>query len=155
LYQPEIPANTGNIGRLCVGADCELHIIKPMRFLINDKYLKRAGLDYWNKLKFHTHQSLQELKINYPHCTLYYCTTKTPRLYTEPDYKPGDAFVFGPESRGIPEDILTENCPETITIPMSDQLRSLNLSNSVAVVLYEALRQTGYTGNNLERRIIC
>ncbi|MCF7911704.1 MAG: tRNA (cytidine(34)-2'-O)-methyltransferase [Candidatus Cloacimonetes bacterium] len=156
LYQPEIPANTGNIGRLCVGTDCELHIIKPMRFMINDKYLKRAGLDYWQNLKFFTHDNLAELQAKYPESRIYFCTTKTARKYTEPEYKAGDLFVFGPESQGIPEDILIKNKNQTITIPMSAKLRSVNLSNSVAIVLYEALRQVQWVGeDNNDRRIIC
>ena len=156
LYQPEIPANTGNIGRLCVGADCELHIIKPMRFMINDKYLKRAGLDYWQDLKFFLHDDLAELQAQFPNNNTYFCTTKTERKYTEPEYKDGDIFVFGPESRGIPEDILTNNQTNTITIPMSARLRSINLSNSVAIVLYEALRQMQWGGeDNNDRRVIC
>jgi tRNA (cytidine/uridine-2'-O-)-methyltransferase len=156
LYQPEIPANTGNIGRLCVGADCELHIIKPMRFMINDKNLKRAGLDYWQDLKFFLHDDLAELQAQFPQSNIYFCTTKTERKYTEPEYKDGDIFVFGPESRGIPEEILTNNHNKTITIPMSAKLRSINLSNSVAIVLYEALRQAKWSGeDNNDRRIIC
>lgn len=155
LYQPEIPANTGNIGRLCVGASCELHIIKPMRFLINDKYLKRAGLDYWDDLDLTIHDSLEELEIGDEN-TIYYCTTKTDRVYTEPEFKPGDAFVFGPETRGLPEDILIKNSESTITIPMSSKIRSINLSNSAAIILYEALRQNRWNGEeNNERRIIC
>jgi tRNA (cytidine/uridine-2'-O-)-methyltransferase len=156
LYQPEIPANTGNIGRLCVGTGSELHIIKPMRFLINDKYLKRAGLDYWGDLEFFMHNNLDELNDLYPDTTMYFCTTKTTRSYTEPDYKAGDMFVFGPESRGIPEDILLKNCHRTITLPMTDKIRSINLSNSVAITLYEALRKCGWHGVDIDnRRIIC
>lgn len=144
LYQPEIPANTGNIGRLCVGTNSELHIIKPMRFLITDKYLKRAGLDYWDKLKLHIHESLNDLIAKYPENNVYYCTTKSDKLYTNVKYGNGDFFVFGPESRGIPEDILYKYWNNTITIPMTDQIRSLNLSNSVSVILYEAWRQVGF-----------
>ena len=156
LFQPEIPANTGNIGRLCVGADCELHIIKPMRFMINDKYLKRAGLDYWQDLKFSLHDDLAEIQEQYPESKIYYCTTKTGNKFTEPHYQAGDIFVFGPESRGIPEEILLENKENTITIPMSDKIRSINLSNSVAIILYEALRQVGWEGeDDKSRRKIC
>jgi len=156
LFQPEIPANTGNIGRLCVGANCELHIIKPMRFMINDKYLKRAGLDYWQDLKFFLHDDLAEIQEQYPESKIYYCTTKTENKFTEPHYQAGDIFVFGPESRGIPEDILLENKENTITIPMSDKIRSINLSNSVAIILYEALRQVGWEGeDDKSRRKIC
>ncbi|MDP8220699.1 MAG: tRNA (cytidine(34)-2'-O)-methyltransferase [Candidatus Stygibacter frigidus] len=156
LFQPEIPANTGNIGRLCVGADCELHIIKPMRFMINDKYLKRAGLDYWQDLKFFLHNDLSEMKEQYPESKIYYCTTKTYKKYTVPQYQAGDIFVFGPESRGIPENILLENRDNAITIPMSEKIRSINLSNSVAIILYEALRQVGWEcEDDKSRRIIC
>ncbi|MCF7919637.1 MAG: tRNA (cytidine(34)-2'-O)-methyltransferase [Candidatus Cloacimonetes bacterium] len=156
LYQPEIPANTGNIGRLCVGSGSELHLIKPMRFLLNDKYLKRAGLDYWSNLKLYIHSDLAELVELQQQNKIYYCTTKARHLYTEPVYKPGDAFVFGPESRGLPEELLLKNAADTVAIPMSAALRSLNLSNSVAILLYEALRQIHWKGDeNTDRRIIC
>ena len=141
LYQPEIPANTGNIGRLCVGANTELHIVKPMRFLLSDKYLKRAGLDYWDKLTLHFHESLDELIAKYPQNNFYYCTTKSPYNLYERKFERGDFFIFGPETRGIPEEILRANWQNTITIPMSDNIRSINLANSVAIVLYEGIRQ--------------
>ncbi len=144
LYQPEIPSNTGNIGRICVGADLELHIIKPMRFLLNDKLVKRAGLDYWHKLNLTIHDSLEDFLAKYPDINVYYCTTKTDRIYTKVDYQQGDAFVFGPESRGIPEDILFQNKEDNITIPMTGEIRSINLSNSVAIILFEALRQIDF-----------
>ena len=144
LYQPEIPANTGNIGRLCVGMNAELHIIKPMRFLITDKYLKRAGLDYWDDLHIFFHESLADLLKKFPQNKVYYCTTKSSNLYTTPLYRKGDIFIFGPESRGLPESILKSNWADTITIPMTGKLRSLNLSNSVSVILYEAWRQTDF-----------
>ncbi len=144
LYKPEIPANTGNIGRLCVGSNSELHIIKPMRFLINDKYLKRAGLDYWSKVKIFFHDSLEDLIAAYPDDNLYYCTTKTKSNYTEQSYQQGDIFLFGPESSGIPESYLNAHAQQCITIPMSADIRSMNLSNSVAVILYEGLRQIGW-----------
>ena len=141
LFQPEIPANTGNIGRLCVGANAELHIIKPMRFLLSDKYLKRAGLDYWKDLSLHFHDSVEDLKNTYPDNDIYYCTTKSENNFYERRFKPRDIFVFGPETRGIPESILQENWDKTITIPMSEKIRSINLANSVAIVLYEGIRQ--------------
>ncbi|MCD4817670.1 MAG: tRNA (cytidine(34)-2'-O)-methyltransferase [Candidatus Cloacimonetes bacterium] len=144
LYQPEIPANTGNIGRLCVGSNAELHIIKPMRFFINDKYLKRAGLDYWDKLQVFYHDSLDELIKKYEDSNFYYCTTKTDNVYTKRKFKQGDFFVFGPESRGIPEEILKKNWQNTITIPMTSKIRSINLANSVAIVLFEGLRQIDF-----------
>ncbi|MBP7563319.1 MAG: tRNA (uridine(34)/cytosine(34)/5-carboxymethylaminomethyluridine(34)-2'-O)-methyltransferase TrmL [Candidatus Cloacimonetes bacterium] len=144
LYQPEIPANTGNIGRLCLGANAELHIIKPMRFFLNDKYLKRAGLDYWDHVKLFMHDSLDELIAKYPENQVYYCTTKSKQSYSDFVYKKGDLFVFGPESRGIPESILGDNAEHCITIPMHHEIRSINLSNSVSIILYEALRQINF-----------
>lgn len=144
LYQPEIPGNTGNIGRICVGANAELHIIKPMRFFINDKYVKRAGLDYWDKLDLHIHESLDELKKKYPQNNIFYLTTKSNNNYTDYKFKEGDIFVFGPESRGLPEDLLNENKASALTIPMTQDIRSINLSNSVAIVLYEAWRQLDF-----------
>ncbi|OQY37154.1 MAG: hypothetical protein B6226_05480 [Candidatus Cloacimonetes bacterium 4572_65] len=145
LFQPEIPSNTGNIGRICVGADIELHIIKPMRFMLTDKLVKRAGLDYWDKLELIMHNSFEEFLSSYPDINIYYCTTKTDSLYTQREYKAGDAFIFGPESRGIPEDILNEHKEYNITIPMNSNIRSINLSNSVAIIVFEALRQTGFS----------
>lgn len=144
LYQPEIPANTGNIGRLCVGTNSMLHIIKPMRFLLTDKYVKRAGLDYWDKLSLKIHDSLDDFLLEFPDSNIYFCTTKTESNYTERKYKKGDVFIFGPESRGIPEEILEQYQKQNITIPMSSQIRSINLSNSVAIVIYEAWRQIGF-----------
>ncbi len=144
LFQPEIPANTGNIGRLCLGANAELHIIKPMRFFINDKYLKRAGLDYWDKVKLYFHDSLEDLIALYPDQKVYYCTTKSEKSYHKLNYQQGDIFIFGPESRGIPEDILGQNPEYCITIPMHDEIRSINLCNSVAIILYEGLRQIDF-----------
>lgn len=147
LYQPEIPANTGNIGRLCVGTNSELHIIKPMRFLITDKYVKRAGLDYWDTLKIFFHDDFEAFMDKFGSQRIYFCTTKSSQYYSDKRFKPGDCFVFGPESRGIPEEILRRYYDQTVTIPMSAGIRSLNLANSAAVVLYEALRQVGYCGD--------
>lgn len=144
LYQPEIPSNTGNIGRICVGANFELHIIKPMRFLLSDKLVKRAGLDYWSKLDITVHDSFEEFLSKYPNINVWYCTTKTDKKYTSVSYKKGDAFVFGPESRGIPEDILFAHKNNNITIPMTSDIRSMNLSNSVAVIMFEAARQNDF-----------
>ena len=144
LYQPEIPANTGNIGRLCVGTNSMLHIIKPMRFLLTDKLVKRAGLDYWDKLSLKIHDSLDDFLTEFPDNNIYFCTTKTDKKFTELKYEKGDVFIFGPESRGIPEDILNKYQKHNITIPMSSKIRSINLSNSVAIVIYEAWRQIGF-----------
>ncbi len=144
LYQPEIPANTGNIGRLCVGTNSMLHIIKPMRFFLTDKLVKRAGLDYWDKLSLKIHDSLDNFLTEFSNSNLYFCTTKTDRKFTELKYEKGDVFIFGPESRGIPKDILKKYHKQNITIPMSSKIRSINLSNSVAIVIYEAWRQIGF-----------
>ena len=141
LFQPEIPANTGNIGRLCVGTDSALHLIKPFRFLIDDKSLKRAGLDYWHHLRLHIHESWDDFYEKTIGERFWLCTTKTDKLYTAQHFEPGDYLVFGPESRGLPEELLARYPENCITIPMSPQIRSINLSNSVAIVLYEAVRQ--------------
>jgi tRNA (cytidine/uridine-2'-O-)-methyltransferase len=141
LYQPEIPANTGNIGRLCVGSGSLLHLVKPFRFLIDDKSLKRAGLDYWHELDITLHENISEVIKSVPREKLYFCTTKSTTSYLERDYQEGDYFVFGPESRGLPEEMLNEYPDRCITIPMSGKIRSINLSNSVAIILYEAIRQ--------------
>ena len=141
LFQPEIPANTGNIGRLCVGANAELHIIKPMRFLLTDNHLKRAGLDYQDKLSIHFHDRLEDLIDSFAENNIYFCTTKSDNIYYKRQFKQHDVFVFGPESRGIPEKILKKYWHNTINIPISENIRSLNLANSVAIVLYEGLRQ--------------
>jgi tRNA (cytidine/uridine-2'-O-)-methyltransferase len=143
-YQPEIPANTGNIGRLCLGGMADLHIIKPMRFIINDKYLKRAGLDYWHKLKVYFYDSLEDFYQQHKKARVFYCTTKSKAIYSEQDFEKNDFFMFGPESRGIPEKVLQQNWEQTITIPMTTEVRSLNLANSVAIILYEALRQMNW-----------
>jgi tRNA (cytidine/uridine-2'-O-)-methyltransferase len=144
LYQPEIPANTGNIGRLCLGTGTELHIIRPMRFLITDKALQRAGLDYWHHLNVHFYDSLDELLAKFPDSVPFCCTTKADRFYTDVSYRPGDMLIFGPESRGLPADVLSAHADSCVTIPMTGAIRSLNLANSVSIVLYEALRQTGF-----------
>ena len=141
LYQPEIPGNTGNIGRLCVGSGSTLHIIRPCRFLLTDKEIKRAGLDYWPKLKLQMHDNLEDLYALFPQSRKFYCTTKGTTSYTDVSYRKGDMFVFGPESSGLPQSLLDKYPQGCITIPMHPDIRSLNLSNSVAIILYEALRQ--------------
>lgn len=144
LFQPEIPANTGNIGRICVGMNADLHIIKPMRFLLTDKYLKRAGLDYWKKLTVFFHEDFDNFINLFPENNIYYCTTKSTNIYTERKFKQGDIFIFGPETQGIPESILNKYSEQNISIPMTHKIRSVNLSNSVAIILYEAWRQIGF-----------
>lgn len=146
LYQPEIPANTGNIGRLCVGCNAMLHIIKPMRFLITEKQVKRAGLDYWPDLNIRLHDSIDDFFAEYSNNRMYFCSTKGKKIYYDHIFRNGDVFVFGPESKGLPPFLLDRFSDRVIRIPMSEKVRSLNLSNSVAVVLYEACRQTGFKG---------
>ncbi len=141
LFQPEMPANTGNVGRLCVGVNAKLHLIKPVRFLLTDKYVKRAGLDYWEKLDLEIHNNLEEFLLKFKKHNIYYCTTKAKNSYEKRDYRKGDVFIFGPESCGIPENILQKNSENTIRIPMSENIRSINLANSVSIILYEAWRQ--------------
>lgn len=141
LFEPEIPQNTGNIGRLCVGADCPLHIIKPTRFRLDDQAIKRAGLDYWPKLELFLHNDIQEIYNSYPSDRIFLASTKGSKCYWDMQYKHGDVFVFGPESRGLPENLLLAYPANVVRIPMSQNIRSINLANSVGIVLYEALRQ--------------
>jgi tRNA (cytidine/uridine-2'-O-)-methyltransferase len=144
LFQPEIPSNTGNIGRLCVGCSTVLHIIKPMRFLLTDKYLKRAGLDYWEHLELKFYDSLQLFLDQHHDKRLFFFSTKGRKYYSEVEYVDNDFLVFGAETKGLPAQLLEEYKERVIKIPMSDKIRSINLSNSVAVVLYEAWRQIGF-----------
>mgnify|MGYP002627214705 CR=1 FL=1 len=141
LYEPEIPQNTGNIARLCACCGSRLFLVGKLGFSLSDKYMKRAGLDYWNSVEIKKYDTLNDLKSEYPNSTFYYLTTKSKKLYTDYKFNNGDFFVFGPETRGIPENILNENKETAITIPMIAGQRSLNLSNSVAIVVYEAIRQ--------------
>ena len=148
LHEPEIPANTGNIGRTCVATGSDLHLIKPLGFSLDEKHLRRAGLDYWPKLKLHVYDSLGDFLNQNPGVTMHYATTKGRNLYTEAAFGPDDYIMFGRESAGIPEEILVQHPDECIRIPMIGDIRSLNLGNSVAIVLYEALRQNGFEGMN-------
>ena len=143
LFEPEIPQNTGNIVRLCACTGSRLFLVGKLGFSLSDKYLKRAGLDYWESVNITKYNSLEELQADYPESDFYYLTTKSKNLYTNKQYKKGDFFVFGPETRGLPETILNNNPDTAVTIPMADGQRSLNLSNSVAIVVYEAIRQNG------------
>ncbi len=144
LYQPEIPANTGNIGRLCLGTGARLHIVRPMRFLVTDAALRRAGLDYWRELDVVYHDDLAELAQVSPPERTWYFTTKGTRLYTDVAYRPGDALVFGPETRGLPAEVLAAAPQRCLRLPMTSGTRSQNLANSVAVALYEAWRQNDF-----------
>ena len=146
LVEPEIPQNTGNIARTCAATGTTLHLVHPMGFSIDEKHVRRAGLDYWPLVHIVEHPSFAQLRALYPDAPFFFATTKAPRSYCEARF-PMDAFlVFGRESRGLPEDLLRENYDRCIRIPMRPDIRSLNLSNSVAVVLYEALRQNGFPG---------
>ncbi len=145
LVEPEIPPNTGNIARLCAATFTELHIVGVTGFRMDDRTLKRAGLDYWNEVKLRRHVDLQSLYDSLPDSRFLYFTTKSKRSYTDFKYKSSDCLVFGPETRGIREDILSANSEYTLTIPMPNSaVRSLNLATSVGIVLYEALRQIGF-----------
>lgn len=144
LHQPEIPGNTGNIGRTCVATGTSLHLIEPLGFRLDEKSLKRAGMDYWPLLDVHRYVNFQNFQSQNPGVKIWMATTKARQMYTEVAYGPDDFIMFGKESAGIPEEILVEHEEHCIRIPMLPAIRSLNLSNSVAVVLYEALRQNGF-----------
>lgn len=144
LLEPEMPANTGNIGRTCVATGTRLHLIEPLGFRINDKMLKRAGLDYWEKLDVTIYDDYQDFLDKNPGAKIYMATTKSKQTYAEVTYEEDAYIMFGKESAGIPEEILLDNKETCVRIPMIHNERSLNLSNSVAVILYEALRQQGF-----------
>lgn len=146
LVEPEIPGNTGNIARLCAATGARLHLVRPLGFSTDDRYLKRAGLDYWHLLDLQYHDSFAALQAGYPTGRYYYLTTKAESAHTEMRYGADDFLVFGKETAGLPEALLAANPETCIRIPMIDGARSLNLSNAVAVVVYEALRQQGYPG---------
>lgn len=153
LYEPEMPANTGNIGRTCVATGTRLHLIEPLGFKLNEKALKRAGLDYWDKLDVTVYSDFQDFLDRNPGAKIYMATTKAPNVYTEASYEPDCYIMFGKESAGIPEEILVENQDKAIRIPMIGDIRSLNLSNSVAIVLYEALRQNHFDHMQMEGQL--
>ena len=144
LYEPEIPGNTGNIARLCAANHMTLHLIKPLGFSIDDKHVKRAGLDYWHLVDVQVHENIEELYAKYPDRRYFYATTKAKHVYSDVKYEIGDMLVFGPETRGLPESLLEVNEETCIRIPMVEDARSLNLSNSVAIIAYEAMRQLDY-----------
>ena len=150
LLEPEIPANTGNIGRTCVATGTRLHLIEPLGFRLSEKELKRAGMDYWLQLDVTTYVNYEDFLRKNPGARPYMATTKGPKVYTETQFEPDCYIMFGKESAGIPEEILLENQERAIRIPMLGDTRSLNLSNSVAIVLYEALRQNDFPGMRLE-----
>ena len=146
LLEPEIPANTGNIGRTCVAAGARLHLIGPLGFSLSEKALKRAGMDYWKDLDVTTYIDYRDFLEKNPGAKIYMATTKAQKMYTEVNYEPDCYIMFGKESAGIPEEILVQNRENCVRIPMMEQIRSLNLGNSAAIVLYEALRQNGFAG---------
>lgn len=145
LHQPEIPGNTGNIGRTCVATGTPLHLIEPLGFRLDEKAIKRAGMDYWQHLDVHRYMNFEEFREKNPDAKIWMATTKAKRTYTEVEYGPDDYIMFGKESAGIPEEILVVNEEHCIRIPMLPTIRSLNLSNSVSIILYEALRQNGFS----------
>ncbi|MDE6815429.1 MAG: tRNA (cytidine(34)-2'-O)-methyltransferase [Lachnospiraceae bacterium] len=149
LHQPEIPANTGNIGRTCVATGTDLHLIEPLGFRLTEKEIKRAGMDYWERLSLTRYMNFEEFRALHPNARIWMATTKAKRLYTDVCYEPSDYIMFGKESAGIPEEILVDYEETCIRIPMEPEIRSLNLSNSVAIVLYEALRQQKFS--NLQK----
>ena len=144
LVEPEIPQNTGNIARTCAATGCDLHLVKPLGFEISDKYLKRAGLDYWHLVHVHIYENLDELFAKYPNGRFYYFTTKARKRHSDAEYKAGDFLVFGKETKGLDEELLLSNPDECVRIPMIGEARSLNLSNAAAVAVYEALRQNDF-----------
>lgn len=146
LVEPEIPGNTGNIARLCAATGCELHLVRPLGFSTDDRYLKRAGLDYWHLVQVHYHDSFAEVAEKYAGHRFYFNTTKANKTYSEINYTSEDVLVFGKETAGLPASILEPNREHCVRIPMLADARSLNLSNAVAVVVYEAMRQRGFPG---------
>lgn len=154
LVEPEIPQNAGNISRTCAVTGCSLHMVRPFGFEITDKHLKRAGLDYWQYLDLHYYDSLQEVMDKYYNGrNFWFFSTKAKNIHSDVTYKDGDFLVFGKETKGLPEDLLKSHYDECVRLPMKDDLRSLNLSNSVCVGVYEGLRQLGYPGLKTEGEI--
>ena len=141
LYEPEIPQNTGNIARLCACTGASLYLVGKLGFSLSSKYTKRAGLDYWESVDLHKIESMDELFNMFPNGKFYYLTTKSKKKYTDINFQEGDFIVFGPETRGLPQEYVTQET--AVTIPMKEGQRSLNLSNSVAITLYEVIRQIG------------
>lgn len=144
LVEPEIPANTGNIARTCAATGIHLHLVRPLGFNTDDRTLKRAGLDYWYAVQIEYHDSFEEVKEKYAGARYFYATTKADKNYADFAYQDGDFFVFGKETKGLPIELIEANRETCIKMPMSDKVRSLNLSNSAAIVVYEALRQLGF-----------
>ncbi len=153
LLEPEIPANTGNIGRTCVAAGARLHLIEPLGFRLDEKSLRRAGMDYWKALDVTTYMDYREFEEKNPGARIYMATTKAEKVYTEVQYEPDSYILFGKESAGIPEEILVRHRGDCVRIPMLEGIRSLNLGNSAAIILYEALRQNQFCGMEKSGRL--
>ena len=153
LHEPEQPGNTGAIGRTCICAGASLHLIRPLGFYTDDRSVKRAGLDYWPRLGVKEYGSYEQFLETHPGARIWYITTKAHRTIAEGDYRDGDYLMFGKESAGIPEELLVENRARCVRIPMAPEIRSLNLSNAAAIVLYEALRQNGFEGLQTEGKL--
>ena len=146
LYEPEMPGNTGNIGRTCAATGTALHLIEPIGFHLNERAVKRSGMDYWEKVEVYRYADYADFLVRNPGARIWYLTTKAHQCYTDVSFAPDDFLMFGKESAGIPEKILVENEARCIRIPMNAEIRSLNLASSAAIVLYEALRQNGFSG---------
>ena len=153
LYEPEMPANTGNIGRTCVATNTKLHLIEPLGFKLSEKHLVRAGLDYWPKLDVTVYSNFEDFLAKNLGAKIYMATTNAQHVYTDVQYEPDCYMMFGPESRGIPEEILVKYPETCVRIPMWGDMRSLNLSNSVAIMLYEGLRQNGFEKMTMEGQL--
>ncbi|WP_270164919.1 tRNA (uridine(34)/cytosine(34)/5-carboxymethylaminomethyluridine(34)-2'-O)-methyltransferase TrmL [Paenibacillus sp. SYP-B4298] len=148
LVEPEIPANTGNIARTCAATGTHLHLVRPLGFRTDDRTLKRAGLDYWHAVQVHYYDSFQEVVEQHSDARFFFASTKADKLYSEFSYQDGDFLVFGKETKGLPQELLDSNPGCLMRMPMTDKVRSLNLSNSAAIIVYEALRQTGFVDLN-------
>ena len=146
LHEPEQPGNTGAIGRTCICAGASLHLIRPLGFFTDEKSVKRAGLDYWPRLGVREYDNMEDFFEQHPGARIWYLTTKAKKTIDEGEYRDGDFLMFGKESAGIPEEMLVEHQDRCVRIPMAEGERSLNLSNAVAIALYEALHHTGYAG---------
>jgi len=146
LVEPEIPANTGNIARTCAATGAHLHLVRPLGFSTDDRQLKRAGLDYWYAVTIHYYDSFEELLGKYPAARFFYASTRVRKRYSDFAFRDGDFFVFGKETKGLPQELLDANPDTGMRMPMTDKVRSLNLANSVAIIVYEALRQNDFPG---------
>lgn len=146
LVEPEIPANTGNIARTCAATGTHLHLVRPLGFSTDDRELKRAGLDYWYAVQISYYDSFDELRAAYPEGRFFFASTRSSKRYSDVSYRDGDFLVFGKETKGLPQALLDANPGTCIRMPMTDKVRSLNLANSAAIVVYEALRQNDFPG---------